>query len=426
MDINRKTAFNTLLKIEKNNAYSNLELNSQINKEKPDSPALVRELTYGVLENKMYLDYLLAQLVNKGIKSLKAPTLTILRLGLYQVIFMNSVPDYAAVNESVKLARKYCHGQDGFVNAVMRNFLRKREELKKPEDEKDKAKCLSVKYSFEPWIIKLWIDQYGDEKAESLLKASNETRELTIRVNTLKTDIKTLEDSLRGKGLDVRTSDISHNILKITGSNVLDIDEYKSGEFSVQDEGSVVSTEILAPESGEVIYDVCAAPGGKSFSTAELMNNDGMIKSFDIYEKKLHVMDREAKRLGISIIETAMNDAAELNDKLIETADKVICDVPCSGLGVIRKKPEIKYKRLKDNGRELAELQLKILRISSKYVKAGGAIMYSTCTINDIENGQVVKTFLSNNTGFEIVEERQLLPDVDGTDGFYFCKMVRK
>ena len=269
MDINRKTAFNTLMRIEKDGAYSNLELNSQINRDKPDSPALVREMVYGVLENKMYLDYLLSQMVSKGLKSVKLPTLVIMRMGLYQMIFMSSVPEYAAVNESVKLARKFCHGQDGFVNGVLRNYSRKKDQLKQPDVEKDPLLRLSYKYSYDPWIVKLWMGQYGEEAAEKMLAAGNLTRPLTVRVNLMKTDRESLADALIKEGYTVDQTSSSERMLRIKGSGILETKEYLEGMFSVQDEGSILSIETLAPQPGETIYDVCAAPGGKSLAAAE-------------------------------------------------------------------------------------------------------------------------------------------------------------
>jgi ribosomal RNA small subunit methyltransferase RsmB len=423
MDINRKTAFNTLMRIEKDGAYSNLELNSQINRDRPDSPALVREMVYGVLENKMYLDYLLSQMVSKGLKSVKLPTLVIMRMGLYQMIFMTSVPEYAAVNESVKLARKFCHGQDGFVNGVLRNYSRKKDQLDQPDVEKDPLARLSNKYSYDKWIVKLWMGQYGEEAAEKMLAAGNLTRPLTVRVNLMKNDRERLADSLTKEGYTVDQTSYSQRMLRIKGSGILETKEYLDGMFSVQDEGSILSIETLAPQSGETIYDVCAAPGGKSLAAAEIMENSGTITSFDFYGNKLEPLKREMKRLGISIIETKVSDATQLNEELIETADRVICDVPCTGLGVLGKKPEIKYRKIDDDGRSLAKKQLKILENSAEYVKRGGFIIYSTCTVNKIENEQVVKSFLGTHQNFESIEEKQLIPDAEGTDGFYFCKM---
>ncbi|MGF6375450.1 16S rRNA (cytosine967-C5)-methyltransferase [Clostridiales Family XIII bacterium PM5-7] len=428
MDVNRKTAYNTLIEIEKNQSYSNLELNRQIDNYNPDSPSFVRELVYGVIENRVYLDYILDQLVDKGLKSIRKAPLTLLRMGLYQIMFMDSVPEYAAVDQTVKMARRLCYGRDGFINAVLRNFLYKQKNglIEMPDFNEDPIRYLSIKHSYAPWIAELWVEQYGVERAEELMIASNSKPPLCIRVNLLKTDLKTLEDILISKGFQVRRGTLSRRVLFVKGSNLLDLPEFEQGLFSVQDESSVVSVETLMPKAGDVVLDICAAPGGKTMAAAEMMNNIGEIKAFDIYPHKLELIAKEANRLGHTIITTVEGDGTIFNKNLVETADRVIVDAPCSGLGVIRRKPEIKYRELEDNGRELGEKQLEMLELSSKYVKKGGFLLYSTCTINKIENTDVVSNFLGNHNEYELVKSRQLLPGIDETDGFFICKMRKK
>lgn len=422
MDINRKAAYQTLLEIEKNSAYSNIELNKQIEELKPDSPGFVRELTYGVVENKIYIDYLLTKLIPKGLKGVKKQALTLLRMGIYQLEFMDSVPDYAAINETVNLAKKVARGRDGFINGVLRGYLKKRSDIKLPSKEENLEEYLSTKYSFDPWIVKLWISQFGDD-AESIIKASNETPELSVRVNLTKISTAELEDNLKSKGFDVRRGKLSERVLFVKGSNLLDTDEFKMGYFSVQDESSVVAGELLAPVKGDMVLDICAAPGGKTLCMAEIMENEGRINAYDIYEHKLKLIKNESGRLGLDIINIDAGDGTKLNEALVEVADKVLVDGPCSGLGVIRRKPEIKYKVLDDNGKGLAEKQLQILENASKYVKNGGYLLYSTCTINKYENEDVVNAFLNKNPNFEAIESKQLIPGKDETDGFYMCKL---
>ncbi len=426
MDSNRKTAYNTLLEMETNQAYSNIELNKQIGALQPDSPAFVRELVYGVIENRVYLDHILQQLIPKGLKGLKKQTLTLLRMGLYQLIFMDSVPDYAAVNEIVKMARRLVPGRDGFVNGVLRGYNKKKDQLEMPDYDTDPIKYLSLKYSFAEWIVKLWNEQYGLEKAEQLLAASNSKPQVSIRVNRLKISRKDLAERLREKGFEVERGRLSERSLFVKGSGLLDTEEFESGLFSVQDESSILAAEVLAPKNGETIIDVCAAPGGKTLAISEIMANTGRVLAFDVYEHKLELLKKEAQRLGISIIETGERDGTVLCEELIQTADRVLVDGPCSGLGVIRRKPEIKYKELEDDGRELAEKQLAILETASQYVKKGGFLLYSTCTVNKIENAEVVSRFLRKHKEYELVRSRQLLPGVDETDGFFICKMRRR
>lgn len=426
MDLNRKTAYCTLLEIEKNHAYSNLELNRQIRENRPPEPAFVRELVYGVLENRLLLDYILDKLAAKGIKSVDVKALILLRMGLYQIIYMDSVPEYAAVGETVKLAKKIVSGRDGFINGMLRGYGRKKNEIRLPDPETDAAAYLSVRYSYAPWIVKLWISQYGRETAEELLAAGNRRPPLTVRVNTLKTDRSSLAEALRACGFETEASERCDRVLYVRGSGLLDTEEYAKGLFSVQDEASVYAALSLEPAPGETVLDICAAPGGKSLAMAEIMENKGCIRSFDIYRHKLNLLEKEGDRLGISIVHPEENDGTKLRADLIESADRVLVDGPCSGLGVIRRKPEIKYREIEDDGRNLAEKQLQILKNSAEYVKKGGRLLYSTCTVNEIENTQVTERFLEQNRDFILLSKQQLLPHMDGTDGFFVCSMKRK
>ncbi len=426
MDINRKTAYETLIEIEKENAYSNIALNHHIDLEKPDSPAFVRDLVYGVLKNRMYLDYILVQLIPKGLKGVKKEAKVLLRMGLYQLIFMNSVPEYAAVNETVKLARVYARGRDGFVNGVLRGYGRKKDQINFPDRKKNPVEYLSIKYSYAKWIVELWKEHYGLEKAEKLLEAGNRVPQLSVRVNVNRTTKEELTELLRNKGFEVTEGKLSKRCIFVKGSGLLELDEFKKGFFSIQDEASILTTEILNPEKGNTVIDICAAPGGKTLSTAELMGNTGKVISCDVYPHKLELIEKEAHRLCLDHVEVTENDGTVLRKEWIDIADRVLVDGPCSGLGVIRKKPEIKYKDIKDNGRELARKQLELLDISAQYVKKGGYLLYSTCTINKIENIDVVSRFLNYHKEFELERSRQLLPGVEETDGFFICKMRKR
>lgn len=426
MDKNRKTAYFTLLEMEKNQAFSNLELNKQIKEHKPDSPAFVRELVYGVTETKLYLDHILRQLIPKGLKGVKKQPLTLLRMGLYQMIYMDSVPDYAAVSETVKLARRMIPGRDGFVNGVLRGYSQKAGMIAMPDKETEPVQYLSTRYSYAEWIVRLWINQYGEETAEEILQAQNCKAPLSIRVNSLKTSPSALRARLETEGFAVEEGKHSKNVLLVKGTGLLDSSAYREGLFSVQDESSVLTAECLDPQPGETVLDLCAAPGGKTLAMAEHMQNRGRILAFDLYLHKLELLEKEAERLGVTIVETQERDTSVLRQELVESADKVLVDGPCSGLGVIRRKPEIKYREITDDGRSLAKKQLEILSCAGRYVKPGGLLVYSTCTVNKIENAEVATKFLKANRQFELVGSRQLLPGSDATDGFYICKMRRK
>lgn len=425
MDNNRKTAYLALLDVHSKKAYSNLALNHKIAMHKPNKPAFVRELTYGVLERKLTLDYYIDNMVTEGIDSLKAPEITILRMGMYQLSFMDSVPEYAAVNESVELAKKYCRSKSGLVNKVLKEFKKNRQTMELPSREDDEIRYLSVKYSYAPWIIELWLKYYSDEFVEKLLAAGNEKPPLTIRMNWLKVRKEDLMKALRDRGYEAEDGRICQNAINVKGTGILESELYKHGLFTPQDESSMLVAEKLNPKQGDIVMDVCAAPGGKTTAIAERMNNTGKIYASDIYRRKLDVVDAEAERLGITNIETRSWDATRVDSTMIRKADRVLVDAPCSGLGVVRRKPEIKYKEHTDEMTLLPSKQHAILSASSAYVKPGGTLVYSTCTINPEENEQVVANFLKKHGDFEKVEDTLLLPNDNGTDGFYICVMKK-
>jgi 16S rRNA (cytosine967-C5)-methyltransferase len=425
MDQNRKIAYLTLMDVELKKSYSNIALNHQILCGKPTSTPFIRELVYGVLENKLLLDYVIDHLVDKGISSMKPSDLTILRMGVYQLAKMDSVPEYAAVNESVKLAKRFAKGREGFINGVLRSYIAKKYAIKLPDRSEDEVKYLSIKYSYEPWMVSLWMDVYDTDFVEELLKAGNETPELTIRVNTLRTSKEDLMKALTQRGFKVKVGEHSPLALHVRGSFLLESEFYNQGLFSVQDEASQMVVEMLDPQAGETIIDVCAAPGGKTLAMAEKMHNIGKIVASDIYKRKLDIIIKESVRLGVSIIETKTWDSTKVDSALIDKADRVLVDAPCSGLGVVRRKPEIKYKKFGDEIIGLPSKQVAILSASAYYVKPGGILLYSTCTINPTENDNVVRAFLRVNSSFEIEEKTQYYPNIHGTDGFFICKMKK-
>lgn len=422
MDSGRRTAFQILLEVEEEKAFSNLSSNKYIKQNNPENPAFVRELVYGVLSNKLLLDYYLNLLIPSGIEKVKKREKTLLRMGLYQLKFMKNIPQYAAVNETVSLAKSLCRGREGFINGVLRGYIKKQGELQLPCDDTDEI--LSVKYSFSPWIIKMWKKQYGQESTIKLMEASNSRPVLCIRVNLMKTTVEELSHLLSEKGMVVDKGRYSDIVLYVSGSNILDLEEYKKGLFSIQDETSVLACQYLEPRPGDLVIDTCASPGGKTSAIGEMMDNRGKIISCDIYPHKLELIKKQADRLGITIIETKLLDGIKGDKALSGKADKVLVDAPCSGLGVIRKKPEIKYKEQKDI-QKLIKVQSDILNNASYYVKPNGVLLYSTCTINKDENDEQIEKFIKTHEDFEIRYEKQFLP-TDGLDGFFICKMMKK
>ncbi|MBR4019676.1 MAG: hypothetical protein IKI99_00015 [Firmicutes bacterium] len=296
-DLNRKTAYQTLLDIEKNQAYSNITLNHQISQLKPENPAFVRELVYGVLENQIYLDHILNQLIPKGLKGVKKPVKVLLRMGLYQLVFMDSVPAYAAVNETIKLARKATPGRDGFLNGVLRGYAKKKDQITMPDPQKDLVGYLSVRYSFDSSIVKLWLSQYTAEETEILLANSNMRPPLSVRVNLTKTSEEALQRELEEQGFVLEKAGNCERAFFVKGSGLLDTKAFADGLFSVQDTASIMAIDILGPEPGDTVMDICAAPGGKTLAMAEKMENKGKVLAFDIYAHKLELMQVQAERL---------------------------------------------------------------------------------------------------------------------------------
>ena len=362
----RQIAYQALLDVQREQAYSNLALNSLISENPDCNGPFIRELVYGVLRNQLLFDYN----IDRYTKKVKVADRVILRMGFYQLCYMNSVSDYAAVNETVNLAR----GNKHFINAVLRNFIRDGKELQ--------SDSISTKYSCHESIVGLLSKAYGEEKTIQILAHSLVTPKLTERIN-------------------------------------------KNGLVSIQGKSSQKAVEALDPKSGEHIIDMCAAPGGKSFYAADLMNNQGEILAFDLYEHRLKLIDQEAERLGISIIKTSVKDGTIFDPDLENTADGIICDVPCSGFGTIAKKPEIKLKGVNSKMPELYQIQAQILENASRYLKPGGRLLYSTCTLNPKENDKQVKSFLEKHKDeYSLEQEEQIFPH-DEFDGFYISIIKR-
>jgi len=418
----RKVAVTALLKIERDAAYSNITLNSVFKELELSSAdkALVSALVYGVLDRKITLDYVLSRFMKTPLKKTAPYTLTVLRTALYQIMYMDKIPQSAAVNEAVKLIKNSKESRNsGFVNAVLRAALRADNLL--PEGESLEA--LSVRFSCPEFIVKSFLKDYGVENTKNLLKESLETPPLTIRVNTAKTDAATLKEKLSENNIDFCETEIDNCLIFKKGFDISSNPLYKDGLFYAQDKASQTAVKVLAPEENQRVLDMCAAPGGKSFTMANLMKNSGEIVACDLYEARVKLIADSAKRLGLDIIKPTVNDATQYNEKLGEF-DCILCDVPCSGLGVLRRKPEIKYKNEFDFT-ALEDIQYQILCNAVKYLKKGGKILYSTCTLRCAENENIVNRFQKEHTGFEKVYEHTFMPHIDNTDGFY-CALIIK
>lgn len=427
----RQTAFEILCKIQRDSSYSNLALESALDNSEMSGveKAFTSALVYGVIERLYTLDFEISQYLSQPLKKLKPQVLTILRMGTYQILFMDKIPDSAAINESVKLTKKNSMSfASGLVNAVLRKVCNNG--ITETDD-------MTVKFSAPEWLCKLWSSAYGDDNCQKLLESTFGYTDTVIRVNTLKTDADKLISILNNEGITAEKSAVIHDALIITKSGALHKTKaYTDGLFHVQDTSSQLCCKALNVQSDDIVLDVCAAPGGKSFTLCQMLENSGMVYSFDIHQHRIKLIENGAKRLGITNL-TAMENDASLFNATIPQADKILCDVPCAGLGVIRKKPEIRYKNY-DEINSLPELQYQILKTSSEYLKVGGTLVYSTCSLNPDENENVIKRFLDENKNFEsvkILAELQrycndtdyisLMPHIHGCDGF-FIAAVRK
>ena len=438
----RKTAFKALYNVLYNNAYSNIEINRAIKASQLDrrDAALASAIFYGVLERRLTLDKIIRQYSSIPIRKIEDKVLILLETAIYQLLYLDKIPDSAAVNEAVKLCKSLrLTKSSGFINGVLRSFLRADKAYKTPDIKQNREEYLSFTYSCPTDIIKILDDSYGEEYTEEILKSLFGRPPVTAAVNTLKTTAHELFDSLSRQGVRAQPSELAKNSLELfdTGS-IEELEAFKQGLFYIQDEASQLAIELLNPQSCDTVVDVCSAPGGKSFKSAVLMNNKGKIFSYDLHPHKVELISKTAKRLGIDIISADVRDA--LSGKDAPLADKVICDVPCSGLGVMRRKPEIRYKNT-DDFSDLPALQYKILIKSSQLVKKDGVLLYSTCTLNKAENNAVADKFLAENKSFKplalklpdgvkrIIPENDncltLLPSEYNTDGFFVSAFVR-
>ncbi len=417
----RKVAVLALEKVFSDKAYSNITLNSYLKDSDLESneKAFASNIFYGVLDRKITLDYFLNKLLKKPINKASGFTAAVLRAGLYQIIYMDSVPVFSAVDESVKLMKKSKENRNsGLVNAVLRNAIRNGFELPNGNSIAD----LSVRYSCPEWLIKQFINDYSLEDTISILEDSLKPAPMILKVNTLKISVRELTDLLNKDGIEVKETN-QDDCIEVGGFDINKSELYKKGYFHAQDLACVAVCKKLSPNPNDTVLDICAAPGGKSFTLAEIMQNKGKVLSCDLYEHRAGLIEEGAKRLGLEIVKAQVNDAT-LNSDLGEF-DRVLCDVPCSGLGILRRKPDIKYKEITDFS-SLEEIQLKILRNASSYVKKGGKILYSTCTLRKRENEEVIKAFLSENADFMVEYEHTFLPHIDKTDGFYCALMCKK
>lgn len=433
----RETAVDILLKIEKEKAYSSFSVAETLKNtaiEDPRELSLAVSLVYGVLEHKITLDYNLSLYLASPLKKLKPTVLAVLRAGALQILYMDKIPVSAAVNESVKLVKKKgCAFASGMVNAVLRKISANGLCL---PDKADRVKYLSVKYSFPEELVKHYTLQYGEEKAEQIMSVSAGRRPIFVRVNTLKTNSQALNQILNAEGVRSEICDTMENCLIVADTgDITRLPSFRDGLFHVQDISSQLCCKLLGAEPHDTVVDCCAAPGGKTFTSVQYADDTGCFYSADIHPHKIDLIEGGVQRLGIKSVKAVCCDAKKLKHN-IHNADKVLCDVPCSGLGVVGRKPEIRYKDLSEFDGLPAE-QYEILSSCSQMVKDGGTLVYSTCTLNRLENDEVCDRFLSEHKDFMLCEDEEykalcfggkyitVFPTENGGDGFFIAKFYR-
>lgn len=412
-----QAAFDAARKIYLEKAYSNIALNETVLQYKNCKGSFVRAFVKGVIKDTIRLDYIISSLALHGIKSLNKRTVIILRLGIYAIDNLDSVPEYAAVNEAVLLAKKYARGTDKITNGILRQYIRSGKAIEFDEND------LSIKYSFPKKAVELIEKQYGSE-TENILKGLNKTPSIILRINGLKTNKKDFSSRLATEGFNFEDINNVENAIAVSSGDITSTYLFREGYCSIQSLSSIKAINALSPEAGSNVLDLCAAPGGKSTAAAELMGDKGKILSCDIHKHRVNLIKASAERLGLSCIKTMRMDGTNHNLEMINTFDYVIADVPCSGIGTIASKPDIKIRFDEINFNGLIDTQKKMLENAFDYAKYGGIIEYMTCTINKNENENVVKSLLSAHTKAEFIEMRTILP-YNNDIGFFYC-IIRK
>lgn len=451
----RKCALEVLLKIESDQAYSNIALSSALGKSQLSKrdKAFVTCLVQGVMRNKNFLDSRIETVSNKPLKKMSNVVLNVLRLGVFQLDFLDDVPPSAILNTSTTLARKCGHeGLAKFTNGVLRNYLRQKEKEKDEGIASSKLSVdeLSLKYSTPVWLVERWIENYGTEEAVTMLKHSISQPEVFVRCNQMAITPEGLKTLFEKEGVTVVESTVAANSLKVVSSGKVkggfeSFPGYDEGLFTIQDEAASLVSQIVSPKEGETILDLCAAPGGKTLHLAEIMNNTGRVIACDIYDNRLNLLRQSLKRLDLTNIEIICENGAELS---LETpADKVLIDAPCTGTGVLNRRPDLKYRREPDDISSLVNIQKSLLTNAANLVKPDGIIVYSTCSFEPEENFQIVDEFVQANDNYKFDDLRpflsdslmaypalsatakigklQLLPSMNNLSGFFIARIKR-
>lgn len=435
----REIAFHSLLNICKEDGYSNIEVSKTIQKYTltDRDRRFYTELVYGTLRHLNYLDWIVSHISTRKLNKLDPVCLAIVRMGLYQIFGLTKIPESAACNESVKLARKYGNGgMAKFVNAMLRNSIRRRREFVPPTMEEDAVAHISLTYHQQEWLVRKWINDYGQDETEALCKYFDTIPDLCIRTNTSKISRDELAQRLESQGITVEKAKYSPEGLYLKGiPSISNLDILDSGLAIIQDEPSQLVAHVLDPQPHDMIFDLCAAPGGKTTHIASLGGPTCVVYGGDIYDHKLRLIEDNARRLGLHNVRTILQNACTIGAAYENRADRVLVDAPCSGLGVLRHKIDLRWRKTMADLKILPALQRRLLENAAQCVKPGGVLVYSTCTLNDDENIHIVEDFLRSHPEFHAEQAGdycgiknespfiQLLPQRDHMDGFFISRM---
>lgn len=445
----REAALRALRDVDVKEAYANLALDHHLSGSRLEGRdrALATELAYGVTRRRASVDWAIAQVATRSIEQMDPWIRNILREAVYQILYMDRIPQSAAVDEAVELAKQYGHiGVAKFVNGVLRNLIRKLPTLAWPDPADDPDEALAVAHSYPTWLVAHWRERYGQDEAIRLLEAGNQVPPLTVRANRLKATREQVAEALAAEGVKTEPTRYSPQGLVIhdlTSASYLDrLKAMKQGLFTVQDESSMLVAKVLDPQPGWTVIDVAAAPGGKSTHLAELMENQGQVIAVDIHAHKVELIVQNAQRLGAEIVQGVCMDARELGKAMPGRADAILCDVPCSGLGTLARRADARWRKTPAEVESLVPVQRAILESAAKALKPGGVLVYSTCTIHPDENQNLVEAFVADHPEFAFDDiwahlppslsregqaqgYVQLLPHIHGTDGFFMARLIR-
>ena len=435
----RKLAVKILDRVLNEGAYSNIILSKELNEAELNDKdkALLTELVYGVLRRRKTLDIIISNFI-KDIKLMNKDTLNILRVAIYQMNFLDKIPSYAACNEAVEEAKEISEGDSKLVNGILRNFTKNPDDI---EVQGNKIDEYAYKFSFEPWMIRLLIKQYGEDISKKIMSGLNTIPQVSVRVNEIKSDYDEAFEKLEALEYEIEEGVVCPEAISIKGGKSIENNPlFKEGKITVQDESAMIIAPLLELEEGMNVIDLCSAPGGKTTHIAEILRNTGKVLAFDLHESKLGLIKENCERLGLTNVEVNTNDATKLNPELIASSDRILLDVPCSGIGIIRKKPEIKWNKTRADLRQIIPIQRDIMENAWMYLRDGGIMIYSTCTLNKEENEENIEWFLNKHKDCSIKKifigkQNNLVYNRNGSltimpneimDGFFVAKLEKR